>query len=78
MADNRYIIVNTETGIADGLYLNRVLAEKSAALLREAWAGFEWIVEETNETYPLPGRVCLGHACASRLLKKAKDKLENH
>ena len=67
---NRFIIVNTETGIVDGLYLDRAFAEKLAAIYLEVWPGLQWEVEETTEPYPTPGRVCLGHARAKGILKR--------
>ena len=73
----RHIIVNTETGIVDGLYLGLAFAEKSAVTLRELWPGLHWEVEETTEPYPTPGRVCLGHARAKGILKRhVKDQAD--
>jgi hypothetical protein len=69
----RYIIVNTETGIADGLYLDRVFADKSGAALQKLWPGLQWEVEETTEPFPTPGRVCLGHVRAANILKRYQE-----
>ncbi len=66
----RYILVNTQSGVIDGLYLDRVFAEKSAVRLREAWPGLSWELEVTNEPFPKPGKVCLGHARAPKILKQ--------
>ncbi len=69
----RYIIVNIETGIVDGLYLDRAFAEKSAATLQKLWLGLQWEVEKTSEPFPTPGRVCLGHAKAINILKRYQE-----
>jgi len=78
MIKGRYIIVNTETGIIDGLYLDRAFAEKSADKLRELWSGSHWDVEETLESFPIPGRVCLGHVRATGILKQFQCKLAEY
>jgi len=72
----RYIIVSIESGICDGLYLDRAFAEKSAAALCETWPGLQWEVEETCEPFPSPGRVCLGHVQAASILKCHQQRVD--
>ena len=70
MGRSRFIIENRETGIIDGLYLDRVFAEKSAAMLREIWPALSWEVEPSTDPYPPPDRVCTGHLRAKKILKQ--------
>ena len=67
---SRFVIVNPETGVIDGLYFCRTRAESSAVKLCEAWPGLSWEVASTDEPYPPPGRVCTGHVRAKRILKR--------
>ena len=71
MTGKRFIIENRETGIIDGLYLDRAIADKSAIELRELWPGFSWEVASTTDPYPPPVfQTCMGHVKAQRILKR--------
>ena len=69
MTRSRFIIVNRESGIIDGLYLDRAIADKSAIELRELWPGFLWEVASTTDPYPPPAfQTCMGHVRAKKII----------
>ena len=69
MNRGRWIVVNLESQVIDGLYLCQDYAERAAGVLRETWPVLNWEVQATTEPYPQPGRVCTGHLKAARILK---------
>lgn len=67
----RYIIVNKETGIVDGIYYCLGAAKRGREELLDMWQGLTWEIEETTDSFP--NGLCTGHKEAARMLKAACD-----
>lgn len=57
---NKYLVVNDQFAVSDGIFYNKDFAARAAIKLHETWPSTEWRIVEIESGLSLPGYRHLG------------------